>query len=72
VQQAADVEFGQAEDENGHDRPCVFASCGASDIQVGPIWGQSDASVTRALATLTKECNCGASFHYDADAEPFP
>lgn len=59
----ADVEYGEQENEDGIDVPCVYVTCQRSGETVGPIWGDGDASVKRALATLSGECSCGAPFH---------
>ena len=59
----ADIDFMEEENENGYCQICVYATCNRSGDSVGPIWGDSEASVLRALATLTEECSCGAGFH---------
>lgn len=59
----ADIEHSEEENDNGFLTPCVYAICTVSDDKVGPIWGDSEASVKRALATLSEECSCGAGFH---------
>lgn len=55
------------EKHDGILRNCVYAECLESGIRVGPIWGRGEASVKRALATLTEQCTCGARFHYEGD-----
>lgn len=45
------------------DQPCVFAACIVGGTQVGPIWGHQKQSIDRALATLSKRCECPAKFH---------
>jgi hypothetical protein len=59
----ASVHFTQQPDGKDHLRPCVFVTCTRSSQRVGPTWGHSDASLRRALATLTAECECRASYH---------
>jgi hypothetical protein len=59
----AEIEHTVEEDDEGRERACVYATCDASGDEVGPIWGDSEASVKRALATLTEECSCGADYH---------
>lgn len=62
----ATISFDLQENDNGIELDCVFATCNTSERVVGPIWGDGQASVKRALATLTDECNCGADFHRQA------
>jgi hypothetical protein len=64
---AAEITYAEEENDHGRKTPCVYATCEKSGDEVGPIWGDGDASVHRALATLTDECGCGARFHYEAD-----
>ena len=59
----ATVDYTEEENDDGRDQECVFVTCNETDQTVGPIWGQSEASVKRALATLTEECDCEAGFH---------
>ena len=59
----ASVHFTQAMDGNNHLRSCVYVTCLQSEQRVGPIWGHADESVRCALAKLTQECECPASFH---------
>jgi len=61
------VEFGTATNDRGYVQDCVYATCRKGSGEVGPIWGSSEASVLRALATLTEKCNCGAQFHRSED-----
>lgn len=63
----ADIEHGEEENDDGRLQVCVYAVCTVSDDKVGPIWGDSDASIKRALATLSEECSCGAGFHAQED-----
>lgn len=44
-------------------QPCVFVACLAAGTQAGPIWGHHKQSIDRALATLSKKCECPAKFH---------
>lgn len=59
----AEIEYTSEENDSGFDQECVYANCCESGESVGPVWGQGDASVKRALAQLTEECGCGAKFH---------
>lgn len=64
----ASITVSEEENDEGFMQTCVYATCLETDEQVGPIWGDSHASVKRALATLTEESGCGADFHrYEAD-----
>ena len=60
---AASIEYSEQENDEGFMQNCVYAACEESGDTVGPIWGHGDASVLRALATLTEECSCDAEFH---------
>jgi len=62
----ATIDFDIRENDSGVDVDCVFARCHTSECVVGPIWGHGQASIRRALATLTDECDCGADFHNQA------
>lgn len=66
---AAKITHTEEENDDGRLQACVYATCCESDDDAGPIWGDSEASVKRALATLTENCGCGADFHYDEDQE---
>ena len=58
------IDYSSVENDYGREQDCVFAEClDPRGGQAGPIWGHHEASVLRALATLTEECLCGASFH---------
>ena len=59
----AEIAFEIETNEAGYDTACVYATCLTSGDSVGPIWGDGPASVKRALATLTEECSCDATFH---------
>lgn len=63
----AEIAYTSAENEDGRERECLFATCLESEDRVGPVWGQSEASVKRALAQLTEECSCGAQWHEEDD-----
>ena len=67
----ATVQFTSEKNDKGEKQSCVFAQCQFSGHGVGPIWGHSDASVKRALATLTEECDCPAQFHQNKEQEGF-
>lgn len=55
--------------KSGEEEKCLFAECNESGTVIGPIWGTSDKSRKRALASLTEECECPANYHYDEDAD---
>ena len=57
------IEYASEENDDGIEVDCVYVTCTRSGDEVGPIWGHSEASVKRALATLSEECSCGAGFH---------
>lgn len=59
----AKIVWSSAVNDKGKSQICIYAVCGMSDDEVGPIWGHSDAAVRRALATLTAECDCPARYH---------
>jgi hypothetical protein len=65
----ANIDFTMATNDRGYEQVCVFAACLVSGSRVGPVWGDSRASVLRALATLTEECRCGAQFHKCQDGD---
>jgi hypothetical protein len=53
------VEETEEEGDYGTDVPCLYATCQTTGHKVGPIWGQGQRSVRRALATLSEQCSCG-------------
>ena len=57
-----EITYRQEENEDGREQDCVYATCEDSGATCGPIWGHSDASVKRALATLSEECE---GFHVE-------
>jgi hypothetical protein len=59
----ATIQYTTAKNAAGHSQLCVFAMCEMGMTKVGPIWGHGESSVKRALATLTSECQCPATFH---------
>ena len=63
----ATVYFGSAVNNEGDRQICVHAECQLSGNRCGPVWGHDDPSVRRALATLTKYCDCPARFHKARD-----
>ena len=65
----AEITFTQAENERGFLVDCVIARCTDGDYETEPIWGQGQASVRRALATLSEDCPCGQRFHKASDGE---
>jgi hypothetical protein len=65
----ATVLFTSEKNDEGKRQTCVFAQCHFSGNGVGPIWGHSDASVKRALATLTEECDCPAQYHQNKEQQ---
>jgi hypothetical protein len=52
------IEEAEEEGDSGREQPCIYATCNTTDHRVGPIWGQHEGSIRRALATLSKECSC--------------
>jgi len=65
----ATVLFTSEKNDEGKRQNCVYAQCHLSGYSVGPIWGHKDASVKRALATLTEECDCPARFHQNKEQQ---
>lgn len=59
----ATVELVGEKNKQGRLQDCVYVQCLESGHVTGPVWGHSAASVRRALAELTSECQCGATFH---------
>lgn len=66
------ISFTLAVNVAGCAQPCVYAQCQYGGCTVGPIWGQSDASIGRALATLTRSCVCGRRRHRCRGVEGAP
>jgi hypothetical protein len=62
----AAIEYGEAENENGYPVETVTARCLESGREGEETFGDSPASIRRALLTLTRVCSCGASFHSEA------
>jgi hypothetical protein len=46
---------------------CVRAVCQESGHKTDPVWGSNTSSIRRALATLTEECSCGATWHMEEE-----
>ena len=66
----AAIEYTAEENDYAQEQECVFATClGRRGGRSGPIWGHHDASVLRALATLSESCPCGAKFHRIREAD---
>jgi hypothetical protein len=63
----ATILFGSAVSPEGDKQLCVWAMCEMSNARFGPVWGHSENSIKRALASLTKECDCPARFHNARD-----
>lgn len=57
------VEYTSSANDDGNDQLCIYAECTWSGERVGPIWGHTEKSMRRALATLTTQCDCPARFH---------
>lgn len=57
------IVFTSAVNEKGKKQLCVYAQCIWSDKVVGPIWSHADGAIRLALLTLTRKCDCPASFH---------
>lgn len=66
---AACVKYTSAKNPAGTRQLCVYAECTFGGKIVGPIWGHSEASVRKVLATLTGACDCGRPFHQHAYTE---
>ena len=47
----------------GHRKRCVYVTCHLSGETIGPVWGQHGQSIRRALAELTRYCDCPAKYH---------
>jgi len=59
------VLFTEAVNAAGVKQLCVYAQCTyGGTTTTEPIWGHTDQSVRRCLATLTKKCDCGRSYHH--------
>ena len=63
----ATITFTTRRNDEGRSQACVFAECQLSGMVVGPIWGHKDASVKKACAELTHECDCPAKYHSARD-----
>jgi hypothetical protein len=59
----AEIQYTEEENEDGRTQQCVYAVCSESGDIVGPVWGQGENSVKRALAMLSEECSCGQTYH---------
>ncbi len=60
----ASVFFTSKGNENRKPQPCIMVACMVGGGKpVGPVWGHRKQSIDRALATLSKRCDCGAKFH---------
>ena len=66
-QKTAEVNIGSEYTEKGRLRPCVYVQCVQSRHWVGPIWGDEERSVKRALATLGEQCSCGGGWHNEVE-----
>lgn len=58
----SDITYTEEETEDGYECECIYATCRITGCRVGPIWGQHERSIRRALATLSQQCDCGG-FH---------
>ena len=61
------VYFRHAKNEKGHKQTCVYAECELGGTVIGPVWGHTDASVKKAMSTLTRKCDCPSKFHSPQD-----
>jgi hypothetical protein len=52
------IEETEEEGDSGREQPCIYATCNTTDCRVGPVWGQHERSIRRALAMLSQECSC--------------
>lgn len=59
----AHVIFSRAKNSTGKQQICVYAECLYGGARVGPVWGHTDATIRRALATMTEQCPCQRLFH---------
>lgn len=59
---AANVFFGWVT-KDGRRRLAVWAECTCGGTRVGPVYTHSDAAVRKALAALSRFCECGRSYH---------
>jgi hypothetical protein len=66
-QKTAEVNIGSEYTEKGRLRPCVYVQCVQSRDWVGPIWGDEERSVKRALATLGEQRSCGGGWHNEVE-----
>jgi len=63
-----EIEEDVAENDNGHEVPCVRARCTKCDHEVMS-YGTSDASRRRCLAVMREECPlCENNFYVDGEA----
>ena len=69
MRSGAEITYETKTNDYGNPQTCVYAECCTSGDSVGPIWGDGEASVKRALAELTAECSCGAGYHFDEDGD---
>ena len=66
-----EVRYEEAENDEGISVPCVYVRCPTTGTEVGPVWGQHERSIKRALAMLAGECTCGC-FHQQRQARTPP
>lgn len=71
IKAPAVVLFTQGLNPKGEKQLCVYAQCTYGGTTAGPIWGHTDQSVRRCLATLTKQCDCGRTYHHHKYTEGF-
>lgn len=57
------VHYTVARNDKGKMQPCIVVECMASGTRTQPTWGHKQASMRRALATLSAECECGRRYH---------
>ena len=56
----ATIQYITLENEEGYDVDSVQASCTIGETEA---YGTHERSIKRALAELSQNCSCGASFH---------
>ena len=66
-----EVRYEEAENDEGISVPCVYVRCPTTGTEVGPVWGQHERSIKRALATLAGDCTCGC-FHQEKQTKKTP
>lgn len=66
------IYFTQQKNEEGKKQLCVYGECTYGGTKVGPVWSHSKSSVDRCLAMMSKQCDCGRSYHKHRYTEGIP